>query len=198
MNDFQNNPILNQDLPDFEQAKFTAISKKYLKIVLFNSAVFSVFFLVATGVGFYFLREVLEEKTWLIFLPTLLLVLWIFVRNYFAFFQRKYAVREKDVVYHYGLLKRNIVIVPFNRIQHIELKEGWFSRMLGLKSISVFTAGSEDLTIRGLPKEVAENINQLILNKIKDEPQDEIEEETENQHIEVYLSKEIEPESSTE
>ena len=88
------------------------------------------------------------------------------------------------------MLQRNILIIPFNRIQHVALAEGWFSRILGLKSLSVFTAGSADLTINGLPKEVAENFNQLILNKIKEE---ELQEE-----VSELVNEEISEESSTD
>lgn len=172
--EFQNNPIQNKDLPTFENVELTPVSKKYLKVVMLNCAIFSLFLLIGSVVGFYFLQQV-WAYAWLIFIIVTILILWIFAQNYFAFFQRKYAIRERDIIYHFGLLKRNLLIIPFNRIQHVALEEGWFSRILGLKSLSVFTASSSDLTINGLPKDVAENFNQLILNKIKEE---ELEEET--------------------
>lgn len=187
--DFQNNPIQNQYLPTFESVELTPVSKKHLKVVMLNCAIFSLFLLIGSGVGFYFLQQV-WDYAWLVFIVATVLILWIFLQNYFAFLQRKYAIRERDIIYHFGLLQRNILIIPFNRIQHVALAEGWFSRILGLKSLSVFTAGSADLTINGLPKEVAENFNQLILNKIKEE---ELQEE-----VSELVNEEISEESSTD
>lgn len=165
---FQNNPIFTENLPTFENVELTPVSKKYLKVVLLNCAIASVFLLFASGMAYYFLNEV-WAYSWFILVLVGCFIFWIFIQNYFGFFQRKYVIREQDIIYHFGFLQSNMLIIPFNRIQHVALAEGWFSRILGLKSLSVFTAGSSDLTINGLPKEVAENFNQLILDKIKEE-----------------------------
>lgn len=170
MENFQNNPLSNIELPDFETVQLTPVSTKYLKVVMFNTAIFSFFLLIASGVGYYFLLEYVDLYSWAYFGGILLFLFFNFLYQYFAFFQRKYAFRERDVIYQSGLLHRSIEIFPFNRIQHSALEDGWFSRILGLKSVSVFTAGAgSDLTINGLPKEIAESFNQLIINKIKNE-----------------------------
>lgn len=170
MEHFQNNTLSATELPDFENIELTPISPKYLNVVLLNNAVASVMLFIAAGVGYYFLLKTFQMQAWIYFGSLIVLFLLNFVYQYFAFFKRKYAIRERDVVYHYGLLQSNTVIYPFNRIQHSALEEGWISRILGLKSVHVYTAGAgADLTIHGLPREVAENFNQLITNKIKDE-----------------------------
>ncbi|TXF79419.1 PH domain-containing protein [Chryseobacterium sp.] len=169
MQEFHNNSILEHDLPDFENLELKPVSEKYLKVVIFNSAVFSLLLWIAGGVSYYFLRDVFMYS-WLVFIVVFSLMIIRFITSYYAFFQRKYAFRQQDLVYHYGLLKKTTFIFPYSRIQHSALQEGWLSRSLGLKSLSVFTAGSEasDLTIHGLPKEIAEKFNQLILQKIQD------------------------------
>ena len=82
--------------------------------------------------------------------------------------KRKYAVREKDISYEKGILFRSLTTVPFNRIQHVEIDEGPISRLFGLVSLSVFTAGdsSDDLKVSGLLKEEAKQIKEFISNKI--------------------------------
>lgn len=169
MQEFQNNSVLEHDLPDFESLELKPVSEKYLKVVLFNSAVFSLFLWIAGGISYYFLRDVVPYS-WLVFVLVSLLMTLRFIISYYAFFQRKYAFRERDLVYHCGLLNKTTFIIPYSRIQHSALEEGWLSRSLGLKSLSIFTAGSEasDLTIYGLPKEIAEKFNQLILQKIQE------------------------------
>ena len=175
MPDFQNDPILEHDLPRFEDIELRSVSRKYLQVVFLNIAVFSVILLTAAGVGYYFLRGYLGESAWALPGGVVLLMVFNAAYQYAAFFQRKYAIREKDLIYQFGLMRRNIIIIPFNRIQHTALEEGWLSRSLGLKSVSVFTAGAggSDLTVNGLPKEVAENFNQLILTKIDEEKMDD-------------------------
>ena len=94
--------------------------------------------------------------------------------SYFGFFKRKFATRTHDIIYQRGLIKSTTIIIPYNRIQHVNLEEGWLSRVLEIKSISIFTAGQEngDVTIHGLDKELSEKINQYILNKIKSESEE--------------------------
>ncbi len=173
MEEFTNNPVLQHDLPNFEQADFTPLSRKYIRIILLNLAIFGIMLFGIIAAAYYFLHEHINVSWTLIIAAAALLFLLVFVSGYFGFFQRRYAIREKDIIYQEGLLKRTVTVIPFNRTQHIALAEGWYSRILGLKSIRIFTAGSVDLTVNGLPKEVAEKINQLILNKIRSEKADE-------------------------
>ena len=58
--------------------------------------------------------------------------------------------------------------VPFNRIQHIEINQGPFSRFFDLATLSIFTAGnsSHDLKIRGIKISEAEKIKEFISSKI--------------------------------
>lgn len=75
------------------------------------------------------------------------------------------------MVYQQGWLKRTLTIVPFNRVQHIKVQQGWFSKLLHVKSVSVFTAGVSggDISIHGLPEDIAEGINLLIRQSISKE-----------------------------
>ena len=178
MSEFQNNPILDQEFPEFENLEFTSVSSKYMRVVMFNTFIVSAIIFTATAGSIIYAAKGLPTTVNYISVATVvLLIVSLFVYQYFAFFQRKYAVREKDIVYHFGLIQRNIVIIPFNRIQHSTLEEGWISRMLGLKSVSFFTAGSQgaDLQINGLPKETAERLNQFVINKIEEEVDLEVE-----------------------
>lgn len=169
---FQNPQILDFEIPDFEDLKLTAVSPKYLNIILLNLALFSIFLIAAVGVAFYFFYFNLTKLQILtIVIGIFLMIVFLFLNTLIGFKFRKYAVREKDLVYQYGWLKRSIIIVPFNRIQHVKVEQGWFSRILNLKSIAVFTAGVNggDVTIHGLPEEIAEGINNHIRGTISQE-----------------------------
>ena len=68
-----------------------------------------------------------------------------------------------------GVIATTTTIVPYNRIQHVALHEGFISRKYNLAEIQIFTAGGSgsDLEIPGIAKEEAENIKQLLMGKIK-------------------------------
>lgn len=170
---FQNPQILDFEIPDFEDLKLTAVSPKYFKIILFNLALFSVFLIGAVAIAFYFNLSLIQ--IWAIVIGIFLMIVFLFLNALIGFKFRKYAVREKDLVYQFGWLKRSVIIVPFNRIQHIKVEQGWFSKMLGLKSVSVFTAGVSggDVTVNGLPEDIAEGINHHIRGTISKEKTDD-------------------------
>lgn len=173
---FQNPQIFDLEIPDFEDLKLTSVSKEYLKIVVFNLVLFSIFVMVAVSVAFYFFYFNLSTlQFWSITIGIFLMIVFLFLNVLIGFKFRKYAVREKDLVYQHGWLKRTIIIVPFNRIQHIKVEQGWFSKLLNLKSVSVFTAGVSggDITIKGLPEDVAEGINHHIRGTISKENQED-------------------------
>lgn len=79
------------------------------------------------------------------------------------------------------MISETTTIIPFNRVQHVALHQGFISRKLGLASVELFTAGgsSSDLEIPGLLLADAQIIKNLVSQKInppkKDEP---IEEQT--------------------
>lgn len=169
---FQNPQIFDLEIPDFSDLKLTAVSTKYLRIILLNLALFSIFLVGIVGVAFYFFYFNLSEiQVWAILIGIFLMIVFLFLNTLIGFKFRKYAVREKDLFYQYGWLKRSIIIVPFSRIQHIKVEQGWFSKILNLKSVSVFTAGVSggDITINGLPEDIAEGINNHIRRSISKE-----------------------------
>jgi membrane protein YdbS with pleckstrin-like domain len=71
-------------------------------------------------------------------------------------------------VYKSGLISETTTIVPFQRIQHVALHQGLFSRFFGLASLELFTAGgsSTDLHISGLLLEEAQRYKIWIVEKI--------------------------------
>lgn len=173
---FQNPQIFDLEIPDFSDLKLTAVSTKYLKIILLNLALFSIFLVGIVGVAFYFFYFNLSEiQVWTIVIGIFVMICFLFLNTIIGFKFRKYAVREKDLVYQYGWLKRSIIIVPFSRIQHIKVEQGWFSKILNLKSISAYTAGVSggDVTINGLPEDIAEGINHLIRHSISKEKKED-------------------------
>lgn len=84
------------------------------------------------------------------------------------------AIREHDFVLKRGIFWQKLILVPFNRIQHIETHRNPLERKMDLASIKLFTAGGmgADLAINGLEVDRAENIRQFILDKVQGEQYD--------------------------
>ncbi len=175
MQDFTNNSIDLDLLPKYEEVPFLPIHKKYWNVIVMNLLIFTVILFVATvitfisvynsgnvGAGFYI--AVLAFV-----LGFIGLLFWL---NRIAFRKRGYAVREKDLLYRSGVLATNTTIIPFNRIQHIAVNEGMFSRMYDLASLEIYTAGgsSSDLRIPGIEKEKAYNIKEFLMNNLISDP----------------------------
>jgi membrane protein YdbS with pleckstrin-like domain len=67
-----------------------------------------------------------------------------------------YAERDEDLVVRHGLLTRRLSIVPYGRIQLIDLSAGPVERMFGLTTVQVRTAALGSTTeVPGLDPPVA-------------------------------------------
>ena len=79
-------------------------------------------------------------------------------------------MREHDVVFQSGVISQTTTIVTNNRVQHVALHQGVLSRMYGLASIELFTAGgsTSDLKIKGLRLEDAMKIKESVSLKINE------------------------------
>ena len=106
------------------------------------------------------------------FLPLLIVVIAVLVSvlAVMQFRVKAYALREQDIAYRSGLVFRKTVLLPFNRVQHMEVTSGPLQRRFGLASLKFFTAGgaSVDLKITGLEASEAERLRAFILSKSQD------------------------------
>jgi len=166
---FSNDLVL--ELPDIKKLEFIKINKNYLKVILIN--LFLVFSPLYIGLillhQLVFTKEINEFiiPIYSVFTAVFGFVIWYIL---LSFTKRKYALREKDISYKSGLLIRQITTVPFSRIQHVETDEKPISRIFGLASLSIYTAGdsSDDLVIKGITKKKALKIKEFITTKINE------------------------------
>lgn len=80
---------------------------------------------------------------------------------------RGYGLREHDIAYRSGLVWRKLTLLPYNRVQHVEVTSGPLQRRFGLASLKFFTAGgaSVDLKMEGLEAADAERLREFILGR---------------------------------
>jgi membrane protein YdbS with pleckstrin-like domain len=156
---FSNNQIDVALLPKSEDLELNPISPKYFKIILLNTVfVYSVFILAL--VGLYFFSDDADFKIvfWYLIAGICALCLVTIFTYYIGFKKRKYAIREKDITFSHGYIVNKTITLPYNRIQHIEIKRSFLARKFGLSTLKLYSAGQAggDISIKGLPKDIAE------------------------------------------
>lgn len=158
-------------LPDITEIKFINIDKNYKKVILISFLL--IFTPLLTGLilldQFVFSEEIKENMVF-IYLGFIFLFIYGLFHLLLGLSKRKYALREKDISYKSGLFVKKTTTVPFSRIQHVETDEKPISRLFGLASLSVYTAGdsSDDLEINGITIETALQIKEFISIKINE------------------------------
>ena len=66
-----------------------------------------------------------------------------------------YAERDDDLLVLHGLLFRKLVVVPYGRMQYVDVKAGPVERRFGIATLQLHTASaSTDAVIPGLPPTV--------------------------------------------
>ena len=177
MNEFTNNPIEIDQLPKFEEVQLKELHPKYINVLLFNFLLLFIFIIGGFSTLFYFKKEAFSNSIWILILVGILVFLaGLIVFTKLSFNKKGYAFREHDTIYKSGLISETTTIIPFNRVQHVALHQGFISRKLGLASIELFTAGgsSSDLEIPGLLLADAQIIKNLVSQKINPPKKEEV------------------------
>ncbi|WP_316824016.1 PH domain-containing protein [Pedobacter miscanthi] len=164
---FTNEAIDIEHLPKYEEISLKQPHPDYWKIICINLSIF--FGLLGIGLGslLLFVDEIRPNAVWIIPVYIVFVILF-FLLFRLSFKKRGYAVRTHDVIYKSGVVAESTTIIPLNRIQHIELNEGIFSRIYKLGSLQVFTAGGQSghIHISGIAINEAKSIRDLLLKKL--------------------------------
>lgn len=161
---FENQAIDISYLPAIDELSFDRPAPAYWKVSMYTSAIFASILLIGSGLFAYFyefsfLFNAIGMGLLLLFIAFLL---WVTHKGYYM---QGYALRQKDVVYKKGIFFQSTTSIPFNRVQHCEIKQGPIERIFGLKSLEIYTAGghSSDLRIAGLEGEKAQQLKEFII-----------------------------------
>lgn len=67
-----------------------------------------------------------------------------------------YAERDEELLVRTGIMFRRIVVVPYGRLQFVDVQAGPLDRMLGISRVQLHTASAaSDASIPGLPPDEA-------------------------------------------
>jgi len=79
--------------------------------------------------------------------------MWLVDRNWRAW---GYAERDDDLLVTHGVLFRKLTVVPYGRMQFVDVQSGPLERRLGLATVQLHTASpASDARIPGLPPDEA-------------------------------------------
>ncbi|MBW2961404.1 PH domain-containing protein [Mesonia aestuariivivens] len=165
-NQFSNQQLFINLLPDYRAVDFEPISKKKLTKSVYQISIGLVIFLVGWGILFY-----LIPLHWSVFLG-LVVILFLFSFSYFNAYLLQprygYALREKDIIYRRGYLVSKTTVIPFNRIQHVSISRGIFDKALNISTLKIFTAGGQgsDVSIPGLLPDLAVKLKEAVAQKL--------------------------------
>lgn len=171
---FQNERIEPDWLPKMEEVMFTPLPKSYRTVILMIISIFLIILFIGILVLYYFVDVHVDISilwpliAWVVFSGFLIM------RLFLTFPLKGYAIRQKDIIYKKGLVWRSVTTIPFNRVQHCDIKQGLIERQFGLSSLNIYTAGGQnsDLTIPGLLFEKAENYKAFILKTISSDEEE--------------------------
>ena len=123
--EFSNEQVVVETIPSVESIEFSGLDRNYLTVELIATGIFWLIF--GTGGLILIVFNIWRMPQWLVLLcliGLLLLVATSFVLHILVSKRKKYALREKDIVYQAGYIWRKYTVLPFSRIQHAEVQQG--------------------------------------------------------------------------
>ncbi len=77
-----------------------------------------------------------------------------------------YAEREDDLLIKHGVLSKSLVVVPYGRMQYVDVQAGPVDRMFDLAKVQLHTASAgTDASIPGLPPEEASRLRDRLASR---------------------------------
>ena len=169
---FSNPEIVVSTLPKAEETRLVSVDERYYTVLSYNLVVYWTIFFVATLIVMILNREF---HSWMMAGITLFVFATLcflhFRLTYLTFMNKAYAIREHDILYQTGWLRKSLHVCPYNRIQHCSVDAGVFERNLGISKLRIYTAGGDDsdIVIPGLTPEEANSMRELIIQKNQQE-----------------------------
>lgn len=171
---FENDQIDDSELPKIEELSYTKIKKGYLWMSLLIWVLYSIPVPIILAIIANNTDEFPREAQLYASLGWAALMLFILVETILSYLRKGYALRKHDISYRKGWFFRSLLSIPFNRVQHCEVKQGPIESLFGMASLKVFTAGGSgsDMKIPGLSPDKAKSLRSHITNIVSDITED--------------------------
>lgn len=117
-------------------------------------------------VGLIVLGALTSEWVWIgaaVVLVAMLWSAWVIVRQVTA---HAWAEREDDLVVKRGRLFRSVTVVPYGRMQYVEVESGPLARAFGIARVQLHTASpGTDANIAGVPEAEAARLRDRLTSR---------------------------------
>lgn len=165
---FENRLISLDEIPKYEEVVLQKLHKEYRKVVVMNAAITLFVGALLSAALLYWIDK--EDGVYTFFYIPFVVALLFAVHSFLAYSKKKYAFRTHDVLYKIGLIWKSTHIIPYIRIQHVVVKQGWYAKKLGLATLQLHTAANDkfDVNIPGLLLEDAKRWKSYVLNRIQE------------------------------
>jgi len=132
-----------------DAVEWRRVSPKLITVELIARITFSVVLLAALLIGWI----VAEHWLWLAAMAAVVvLAVWRAIITVRAVKAWGYAERDQDLLVRHGLLIRRLSIVPYARMQYVDVTAGPLERSFGLATVQLHTAAAaSDARVPGLP-----------------------------------------------
>ena len=162
---YSNHTVDLANLPKLVDIVLNPLDEKYPTIEVIRTLISQLILLAVFSEIIIFAN--LPNQLWLLIICEVVLA---FFFSYFGAKRCRYAIREHDIIYQKGLWQQKTTAVSYNRIQHIDISSDPLERRYNTATIKLFTAGgsSADLSISGLPLDIAQSIRQQVLSKLSE------------------------------
>jgi membrane protein YdbS with pleckstrin-like domain len=132
------------DAPEDNGEALTPLHPNYVKVVRLGTLLFALPFVIGALVLEF--AHVLAHGVFLV--PILLVVLWLIVRVPLRRYQaRGYQLGGDRLRVVRGLMFHSDTVVPFGRVQHIDVSQGPIERAYGLATLVLHTAGNHNASV---------------------------------------------------
>jgi membrane protein YdbS with pleckstrin-like domain len=162
---FSNTRVDLAGLPKAEALTMLRLEPTYKMVRYMLSALWGMLFIF---IAFLLVMVSPEWRavTFPVFILTIVLSAWNIVYHGLSFPYMGYAVREKDITWQSGWLWKSMTTIPFNRVQHCDIRQGILDRQFDLAQLTIYTAGGQhtEVVIPGLSPETAEKLKAFILH----------------------------------
>lgn len=143
--------------------RWTPVSPRLATARLIVSAIWLVLLLVGAAVPALVAGEPL---LWLLVVPVLALAAWVGWLVPRQVRAMAYAERADDLLLRRGILFRSMVVVPYGRMQYVDVNAGPLARKLQIASVQLHTASpGTDAAIHGLPTAEAARLRDQLASR---------------------------------
>ncbi|MBU5262188.1 PH domain-containing protein [Bacillus atrophaeus] len=117
------------------------------------------------AICFYFFTEYsfISKLCILVFIGGFLYLMWDCLQNVLLYRWYEYRLNEDTLYIRKGGFSISETLIPFKRIQHIDIEQTFYSRLFNLYQVGIFTAGDTH-SIGYLGKEEASELKDTLLD----------------------------------